>query len=297
MSHPEETSQVGGIAAEHNAPKQSSVPKGAARQARSERNSKKPKIARDHTKTSAHNTEQPQPANDPPAVDLAEDQTDSAIPNSKPSKSSKVDRFIVFVGNLPYSTTTPAIAAHFSKLTPLSIRHSTNPETNKSKGFAFLEFDGYEKMSTCLKLYHRSMLDPDKTTAAAPVAPKPKADVMLDNLDEGEDEGPDETKIKDASRRDAEHRPRRINVELTAGGGGKSSNRRDRIKVKNTKLKEQRDRARKKESAARTAKQKENGEAAVATEKTTVKTQAVEKPAVDSGNSQMHPSRLKRMKH
>ena len=290
VSHPEETPRAGGTAVGKDAPKQSSAPKGAARQARSERHSKKPKVVRDREETPSHNPEQPQLSNKPEVTGVEADKTGNAIPASK---SSKGDRFIVFVGNLPYSTTTAAIAAHFSKLSPSSIRHSTNPESGKSKGFAFLEFDGYEKMSTCLKLYHRSMFDPDKT--AAEPAPKPKADVMLDNVEEIE--GPDQTKIRDASKRDTAHRPRRINVELTAGGGGKSSNRKDRIKVKNTKLNEQRERARKKETAAKTAKQKGIGEAAVTGEKIIVKTQAAEKPTVDNDDAQMHPSRLKRMKH
>ncbi|KAK4117440.1 hypothetical protein N656DRAFT_773565 [Canariomyces notabilis] len=50
--------------------------------------------------------------------------------------------------------------------------------------------------------------------------------------------------------------PRRINVELTAGGGGKTAARRDKIKEKNAKLNEERAQRIKKE------KEKEKGEAA-----------------------------------
>lgn len=32
-------------------------------------------------------------------------------------------------------------------------------DATKSKGYAFLEFDGYDHMKTCLKLFHHSMFD------------------------------------------------------------------------------------------------------------------------------------------
>jgi nucleolar protein 6 len=32
-------------------------------------------------------------------------------------------------------------------------------DPTKSKGYAFLEFDGYDHMKTCLKLFHHSMFD------------------------------------------------------------------------------------------------------------------------------------------
>ncbi len=59
-------------------------------------------------------------------------------------------------GNLPYTATDEAISKHFVKLNPKSIRHRKEKDTGKSKGFAFLEFEGYDRMKTCLKLYHRS---------------------------------------------------------------------------------------------------------------------------------------------
>jgi len=33
----------------------------------------------------------------------------------------------------------------------------TDKNTGKSKGCAFVDFDGYDKMKTCLKLYHHSV--------------------------------------------------------------------------------------------------------------------------------------------
>lgn len=66
-------------------------------------------------------------------------------------------------GNLPYSATHSSIVQHFAKVQPVSIRHRTNKSTGKSKGFAFLEFSRYDRMKTCLKLYHHSMFDNGET--------------------------------------------------------------------------------------------------------------------------------------
>lgn len=72
-------------------------------------------------------------------------------------------QLIICVGNLPYNATTEAIQAHFSSVNPISIRHRTHKEDpSRSKGFAFLEFDGYERMKTCLKNFHHSRFDDGK---------------------------------------------------------------------------------------------------------------------------------------
>lgn len=43
---------------------------------------------------------------------------------------------------------------------PKSVRHLTQKDNpTKSKGFAFVEFEGYDHMKTCLKLFHHSMFD------------------------------------------------------------------------------------------------------------------------------------------
>lgn len=96
----------------------------------------------------------------------------------------KAQRFIVFVGtylspelilvplaygqflhlgNLPFTATDASIHKHFAKVHPKSIRHRTDKETGKSKGFAFLEFAGYDHMKTCLKLFHQSTFDDGET--------------------------------------------------------------------------------------------------------------------------------------
>lgn len=156
------------------------------------------------------------------------------------AKKDKPQRFIAFIGNLPYSANVDSITKHFSAIAPFSVRAPTNPSTGKSKGYAFLEFEGYDKMKSCLKLYHHS------------------------NFGEGKS-------------------ARKINVELTAGGGGKGENRKAKIKEKNDRLKEERKKAHEDEAKAR----KEGKRSGVS-------------PA-DGGDEEMdenadvHPSRRKRM--
>ena len=108
--------------------------------------------------------------------------------------SEKKGRFICFVGQLPFTCTTADIEKHFSTVAPSSIRHMTHKEGGQSKGYAFLEFDNWDRMRTCLKLYHHSEFS------------------------------------------DGKSKSRKINIELTSGGGGNSENRKDRITTKNEKL-------------------------------------------------------------
>ena len=194
-----------------------------------------------------------------------------------PSQKNK-SRFIVFVGNLPYSATDVSLRSHFRKLEPFTLRHRTDPKTKKSKGFAFVEFENYDRMKTCLKLYHHSMFDPAKS-------------------EQGEPDEDGEEEIKDARmKRDKEKGGRRINVELTAGGGGKAEGRKEKIKVRNVRLEEQR--KRRVESERKEKNRSENnrpvGRNAAGPAK---KETDVEDPAdgVDE-NAGMHPSRLARMK-
>ncbi|KAL2367489.1 hypothetical protein RJ035_001738 [Blastomyces gilchristii] len=131
-------------------------------------------------------------------------------------EEKKSQRFIVFIGNLPFQTTLEAVQKHFAKIDPSHVRLPSEKGGKKGRGFAFIEFDHYDRMKTCLKLYHHSLFDDGKNPA------------------------------------------RKINVELTAGGGGsKSETRKARIVEKNTKLSEQRARA-----AKEALKQKNKADAA-----------------------------------
>ncbi|KAK5679498.1 hypothetical protein LTS10_008318 [Elasticomyces elasticus] len=144
--------------------------------------------------------------------------------------STKGAKFILFIGNLPYSTTDASLTAHFKKLQPFILRHRTDPATGKSKGFAFLEFEQFDRMETCIKKYHHSIFDPadykgDRAKLAEPGMAASGA-VNSNTLGLG-------PKAKKS-------RARQINVELTAGGGGKSESRTSKIRDKNITLEEER---------------------------------------------------------
>ena len=60
-------------------------------------------------------------------------------------------KFVESSGNLPYTATEESIKQHFIKIRPTSIR--------PRKGYAFMDFDHYDRMKTCLSLYHHSSFD------------------------------------------------------------------------------------------------------------------------------------------
>ncbi|KAJ7651712.1 hypothetical protein DFH06DRAFT_1475723 [Mycena polygramma] len=120
-------------------------------------------------------------------------------PKAKAVQSQVKQRFILFVGNLKYTTTADAIKAHFAACDPPPTVRLRTPKpaapgrpVNKSKGCAFVEFSHRNALQQGLKL-HQSELE-----------------------------------------------GRRINVELTVGGGGKSDARLDKLKERNKGLFEQR---------------------------------------------------------
>ena len=75
------------------------------------------------------------------------------------------DAAMLTLGNLPYTATDESISQHFAKINPKSIRHRKEKDTGKSKGFAFLEFEGYDRMKTCLKIYHQSNFEDQQSPA------------------------------------------------------------------------------------------------------------------------------------
>ncbi|OXV05351.1 hypothetical protein Egran_06881 [Elaphomyces granulatus] len=151
---------------------------------------------------------------DKPGKELATEAGQSEYQQSDSQQESpeqqKGGRFIVFIGNLPFTATQESVENHFCKINPISVRVATEKgNSGKCRGFGFLEFQNYDRMQTCLKLYHHSSLDDGKSPA------------------------------------------RRINVELTAGGGGKSQTRKDKLEEKNRKLAEERDRTAKEQKKKR----------------------------------------------
>ncbi|KAJ7631219.1 hypothetical protein FB45DRAFT_1059076 [Roridomyces roridus] len=114
-------------------------------------------------------------------------------------KNSEVkQRFILFVGNLKYTTTAEAIKAHFAACDPPPTVRLRTPKATpgrpviKSKGCAFVEFTHRNALQQGLKL-HQSELE-----------------------------------------------GRKINVELTVGGGGKGDGRITKLKERNKGLFDQR---------------------------------------------------------
>lgn len=240
--------------------------KAAARQAKSERRSRK----RENMQTVKDRTPGTVQDSTPLVADDLnpnnQDPTPPTTQDSRPTTLSQPEskqRFIVFIGNLPYSATATSISTHFSKLLPFTVRHSTVKSTGRSRGFAFLEFESYDRMKTCLKAYHHSMFE------AAEV-------------EDGNPGGGENGKKSQA---------RRINVELTAGGGGgKSGVRKEKIRGKNEKLGEERERA-------RVQKAKEEAKEKRKKDKAEEKTGANAVELTNGGDEEnIHPSRRKRVK-
>ena len=90
-------------------------------------------------------------ASQPNPSDLAKHES---TPPPLHANLEKPSRFIVFVGNLPYNCSTSAVEKHFTKVKPAKVRHITDKDNGTSKGYAFLEFEGYDRMKTCLNTYH-----------------------------------------------------------------------------------------------------------------------------------------------
>ncbi|KAL8675252.1 MAG: hypothetical protein Q9168_000372 [Polycauliona sp. 1 TL-2023] len=131
-------------------------------------------------------------------------------PNESTGPETKSHRFVVFVGNLPYSATDESVKQHFANLKPMSVRHLHDKTSGKSKGYAFLEFNDYDRLKTCLKISHQSVFDDN-------ISPPRLLNVELTLL--------------------------RFAVASRAGGGGsKSKDRRLKLKVKNERLRQERER-------------------------------------------------------
>jgi len=209
----------------------------------------------------------PKPKKRKKTAEAAEDDTQEREQDADAGKPGK-SRFILFIGNLPYTTTDSSLEAHFEKLKPFTLRHRTDPKTKKSKGFAFLEFENYDRMKTCIKLYHHSLFDPAGS----------------------EDPSPDDPDA--AKKRRKQKGARKINVELTAGGGGKAEHRKEKIKAKNVRLDEQRKRRLDEERKVKEKQRVKNAKSGDSEAK--VGKTAAPDDALDHTAS-MHPSRLARL--
>src|SRR3569833_1404606 len=91
--------------------------------------------------------------------DGEEDEGEDGTPGSG-EKQKKKHRFIVFIGNLPFTATTESLRAHLAALQPSDIRLLTHlDDASKTRGHAFVEFDSYGPMTACLERYHHSEFD------------------------------------------------------------------------------------------------------------------------------------------
>ncbi|KAK9321141.1 hypothetical protein V1517DRAFT_327324 [Lipomyces orientalis] len=193
----------------------------ASKKARDEVESKKRKAA-DDDETPLDNTKQDGDGEKLARKRQRKDKTEKA----------QGPRFILFVGNLPYTASQTTLQTHLSASKPDVIRIPTDKNTQKVKGFAFAEFmgqDASKRMKACLRLHH------------------------------------------------TEYEGRRINVELTAGGGGKGTSRKQKLKEKNEKLEVER---------------RELQEAKVAKERAKVGANSADER---SAGAFVHPSRLARV--
>lgn len=67
-------------------------------------------------------------------------------------------------GNLPFTADVASITKHFASIKPKSVRAlSEKGNPTKGRGIAFIEFENYDHMKTCLKLFHHSMFDDGKS--------------------------------------------------------------------------------------------------------------------------------------
>ncbi|KAH6607286.1 hypothetical protein Trco_003599 [Trichoderma cornu-damae] len=154
------------------------------------------------------------------------------------SSAQKPGRNIVFVGNLPYSATAASITAHFASLKPVAVRCLTKKDDPKV-------CRGIAFVEFGTPAHQRTCLD----------------------------------KFHHSTFEDGTSAPRKINVELTsAGGGGKSKGRQDKIMEKNKKLDENRAKRIEREKTDKDESQAKDGD------------QANAQPRME-----IHPSRLARL--
>jgi RNA recognition motif-containing protein len=102
--------------------------------------------------------------------------------------------FTVFLGNLPVWVTADDIKGWLSaeNLVADAIKVIRNPETQESKGFAFIEAPNTEEMNSIIRRFDRAPLE-DRLLRANPAQPpKPKGSTRPgDRPERGSDRGPE----------------------------------------------------------------------------------------------------------
>jgi RNA recognition motif-containing protein len=103
--------------------------------------------------------------------------------------------FTVFLGNLPAWVTADDIKGWLSaeNLVADAIKVIRNPETQESKGFAFIEAPNTEEMNSIIRRFDRAPLE-DRLLRANPAQPpKPKGQLRPD--DRGPSRGPERSAV------------------------------------------------------------------------------------------------------
>ncbi|EGG02068.1 uncharacterized protein MELLADRAFT_110457 [Melampsora larici-populina 98AG31] len=129
-------------------------------------------------------------------------------------KIKKSSKLILFVGNLPFDMTSEKLTSFFLEhceeepevrlMTHKSTKNETGQPTNATKGCGFVEFKTSAALQKALRLHHTPM-----------------------NCE--------------STGQENQKKSRKINIELTAGGGGKSESRLKKIEVSKERLNKQRE--------------------------------------------------------
>lgn len=177
-------------------------------------------------------------------------------------------------GNLPFTATVESVQRHFASLKPISVRlGKKRDDPTKTRGFAFVEFATIGHMKTALEHFHHSEIDDGK-------GGKRKINVELTYGDPGR------TTPSLGGNQPLTWTP--IPRRHSAGGGGKNSKRRERIKAKNEKLNERRQKRLKAEQEAKAAKKAQAGNDAKGNSSSS---KPEEEALVDKDHADVHPSR------
>ncbi|KAH9447055.1 hypothetical protein MJO29_015468 [Puccinia striiformis f. sp. tritici] len=152
----------------------------------------------------------------------------------------KTSKLILFIGNLPFDISVERLKSFFSEHCgeEPSVRLMTSKTSQlatvqpPTKGCGFIEFETSAALQKALRLHHTPL--------------------------SAETEGPTN------SRENVEKKARKINIELTAGGGGTSENRRKKIHDSHLRLAKQRDKILEKRIKSSTLEKSNNPTAASA---------------------------------
>jgi RNA recognition motif-containing protein len=104
----------------------------------------------------------------------------------KKQKTLKSNPYVLFVGQMAYSTTAAALLEHFQKvlgdhvITPenFKVRLLTDAKKNRSRGMAFIEANDPKVLFECLKLHHTTLdgrrINVERTTGGGKTSEKRK---------------------------------------------------------------------------------------------------------------------------